>query len=203
MLTAPNLVQFPWLAHGFGDRHSEYPAGIATLRQVHSCVVLEASQPGADRFADGDALVAGEPGVLMGVRTADCVPILIADERTHAVAAIHAGWRGSAEGIVLSTIKELAARYGSRTEDLHAAVGPAIGVCCYEVGPDVARQFGIEADGPVKIDLAAINGKQLSESGIRDVWQARQCTFCEAERYYSFRREKAAAGRMLSYIGAL
>jgi purine-nucleoside/S-methyl-5'-thioadenosine phosphorylase / adenosine deaminase len=140
--------------------------------------------------------------VVVGVRTADCVPILIADERTHAVAAIHAGWRGAAEGIAGAAVQELIARYGSRPEDLHAAVGPAIGGCCYEVGPEVAIRFGIETDSAVKIDLAAINERQLAAVGVEDVWLAGECTFCEGERYFSFRREREAAGRMVSFIGA-
>jgi YfiH family protein len=202
MLTAPNLAQFSWLTHGFGTRESEYPAGIATLRQIHSGIVIEVSQHGADRFAEGDALIAREQGDLIGVRTADCVPILIADSRTHAVAAVHAGWRGSAVRIVENTVARMRQRYHSRPEDLHAAIGPAIGGCCYEVGPDVARQFGTDTDVPVKIDLAAINARQLSEAGVRDVWKSGRCTFCEAEHWFSYRREKEAAGRMVSFIGS-
>jgi hypothetical protein len=203
MLTAPNLARFAWLTHGFGGRDSSYPAAVTTLRQIHSGIVLEATQPGVDRFAEGDALVTSQPGLVIGVRTADCVPILIADERTQAVAAIHAGWRGTAEKIAAQAVRELANRYGSQPQDLHAAVGPAIGGCCYEVGPEVARRLGTETDRAVKIDLAAINGKQLAEAGISDVWQARECTLCAASRYFSFRREREAAGRMISFIGAV
>jgi polyphenol oxidase len=103
---------------------------------------------------------------------------------------------------VARAVKEMTARYGSRPEDLHASIGPAIGVCCYEVGPDVGRSFGIPTDSPVKIDLAAINERQLAEAGVGDIWQAGECTFCESEQYFSFRREKEAAGRMLSFVGA-
>jgi len=202
MLRAPNLSSFAWLTHGFGGRDSVYPDGITTLRQVHSAFVLEASAPGLDRFAEGDALVSNSPGVVIGVRTADCVPILIADERTHAVAAIHAGWRGAAAGIVGAAVQELISRYGTRAEDLHAAVGPAIGGCCYEVGPEVARRFGIETASAVKIDLAAINRRQLAAVGVWDIWLAGECTFCNGETYFSFRREREAAGRMTSFIGA-
>jgi len=201
MLRAPNLSKFAWLMHGFGGRDSVYPEGITTLRQVHSGVVLEALAPGLDRFAEGDALVSNAPGVVVGVRTADCVPILIADERTHAVAAIHAGWRGAAAGIAGAAIQELITRYGSRPENLHAAIGPAIGGCCYEVGPEVALRFGIETNSAVNVDLPAINEKQLAAAGVPDVWLARECTFCEGNRYFSFRRERDAAGRMISFVG--
>jgi len=202
MLKAPNLARLPWLIHGFGGRESVYPPGITTLHQIHSGLVLEAAGPGADRFADGDALVSNQPGTVAGVRTADCVPILIADERTHAVAAIHAGWRGTAAGIAAGAVRELITRYGSRPQDLRAAIGPAIGPCCYEVGPEVARQLGMAAEGPVKVDLAAINRRQLADAGVSDIWLAAECTFCEAGRYFSFRREKEAAGRMISFVGS-
>jgi YfiH family protein len=200
MLTAPNLSRFPWLTHGFGGRDSSYPDGITTLRQIHSAKILEATEPGADRFADGDALIARQTGLIVGVRTADCVPILIADERTRAVAAVHAGWRGSAERIVACAVNELTTRYGSRPQDLYAAIGPAIGGCCYEVGPEVALRFGTDTS---RIDLAAINERQLAGAGVQDIWRAGECTFCEAYRYYSFRREKENAGRMLSFIGSI
>ena len=202
MLKAPNLSQFSWLTHGFGGRDSVYPEGITTLRQIHSGIVLEAVGPGEDRFADGDGLISREPGTVVGIRTADCVPILIADEKTHAVGAIHAGWRGTDARIVSRAVEDMVRIYNSNPNDLHAAVGPSIGACCYEVGPEVALRFGIETDVPVRIDLAEINGRLLGEAGVPDVWQARQCTFCEGERYYSFRREKEAAGRMISYIGS-
>lgn len=205
MLTAPNLSRFPWLVHGFGGRDSVYPPGITTVRQIHSAIILEARAPGADRFAEGDGLICRQSGTIVGVRTADCVPILIADERNRAVAAVHAGWRGSAVRIAAIAVEELTLRYGSRPQDLHAAIGPAIGGCCYEVGPEVAIQFGAPASGTAasRIDLAAINERQLSEAGVPDVWQAGQCTFCEADRYFSFRREKEAAGRMISFVGSL
>src|SRR5665213_3380021 len=202
MLRAPNLSRFDWLVHGFGFRDSVYPEPIATLKQIHSGIVLEALPPGGDRFAEGDALVSHAPGMIVGVRTADCVPILITDGRTHAVAAVHAGWRGTAEKIVTAATRELITRFGSKAEDLHAAVGPAIGPCCYEVGSDVARRLGLpETGGAQRPDLPGINEQQLREAGVRDIWVARECTFCEAGKYFSFRREQDQAGRMLSFIG--
>jgi YfiH family protein len=200
MLTAPNLSRFPWLTHGFGGRDTVYPTGITTLRQIHSGIVLEATEPGVDRFADGDGLITNQPGVLVGVRTADCVPILIVDARTHSVAAVHAGWRGTAAEIVRVAVEQMGAFYNSNPNDLHAAIGPAIGQCCYEVGPDVAHQFCTTES---RIDLSAINAQQLTNAGVNDVWQSHQCTFCEAEKYFSYRREKEAAGRMISFAGCL
>ena len=164
---------------------------MTTVNQVHSAVVIEAFGPGGERIAEGDALISREPGMTVGIRTADCVPILLADARTHAVAAIHAGWRGTAQNIVNATIRALITRYGTRPGDLHAAIGPAIGACCYEVGPDVARQFGTwfpsleNAQGPTQIDLASINEIQLVASGTEDIWKANECTFCDAGPYSS------------------
>ncbi|MDP9171306.1 MAG: peptidoglycan editing factor PgeF [Acidobacteriota bacterium] len=198
MLTAPNLRAFEWLTHGFGWRDSVYPPGINTVKQIHSAIVLEA--PG-DR--EGDALVSREPGRIVGIRTADCVPVLIACPRTHSVAAIHAGWRGTGQNIVGAAVGELIARYGARAEDLHAAIGPAIGPCCYEVSPDVSRHFGAWVPESTHLDLPAINEAQLRAVGVRNTWQAGECTFCHAERYFSFRREKEQAGRMLSFIGVI
>jgi polyphenol oxidase len=161
--------------------------------------------PGGDRFSEGDGLVTNTPGMLVGVRTADCVPILIADERTRAVASVHAGWRGTAQNIVGAAVRELITRFGSKAEDLHAAVGPSIGPCCYEVGVEVARQFDTpEPEGDTrKIDLPGINEIQLRDAGVTDVWVARECTFCESGKYYSFRREKEQAGRMMSFVGQI
>lgn len=207
MLKAPNLSRYGWLAHGFGRRDSVYPEPVTTLKQIHSGLVLEAVPPGGDRFSEGDGLVTNARGMLVGVRTADCVPILIVDERTRAVASVHAGWRGTAENIVAAAVRELIGRFGSKAEDLHAAVGPSIGPCCYEVGFDVARRFDTgepERDTPEasrNIDLPGINERQLQNAGVTDVWVARECTFCELAKYYSFRREKKHAGRMLSFVG--
>jgi YfiH family protein len=206
MLTAPNLASLPWLTHGFGWRDSEYPAGIRRIRQIHSATIVEASS--ADSAAEGDGLITSEPGMVVGIKTADCVPVLLADPVSHAVAAVHAGWRGSAQNIASAAVNELVTRYGARAQDLHAAIGPSIGVCCYEVSPEVARQFSswipeyAEALVPRRIDLACVNAIQLSRAGVTDIWTAGECTFCNPDRYFSFRREKEQAGRMTSFIGS-
>lgn len=199
MLLAPNLSSLAWLTHGFGQRDSIYPDAITTVKQIHSAIVLEAPAP----HCSADALVAQQPGLVAGVRTADCVPVLLADVRNRSVACIHAGWRGTAANIIGAAVQELITRYGTRPEDLYAAIGPSIGPCCYEVGPDVGQQFqkwtGMGAGG--KLDLPAINQQQLREAGVQNIWSAGVCTFCNPQQYFSFRREKEEAGRMLSFIG--
>ena len=207
MLRAPNLAVFDWLVHGFGLRDSSYPLPITTVRQIHSGLVVEATEPAAEPIAEADGIVTRRPGLPIGIRTADCVPILMVDEKTHAVACIHAGWRGTACNIAIAGVNAMISRCGSHPRDLHAAIGPAIGPCCYEVGPDVARRFRswnpdlAEVDRPTHVDLPAINEKQLRAAGLKDIWQAKECTFCAPGRFFSFRRDKEKAGRMLSFIG--
>ena len=206
MITAPNLSELSWLRHGFGCRDSVYPEKITTVRQIHSCVVLEVEGPGGDRIAEGDGLVTGRAGMLVGVRTADCVPVLLADPVNRVVSAIHAGWRGTAAGIVPEAVQRMKSRFGTRPEDVVAAIGPSIGGCCYEVSPDVAGQFGTwvrdmeQLDGRTLLDLKLVNQRQLGSLGVRNVWLAQDCTFCCSD-FFSFRREKEQAGRMISYIG--
>jgi hypothetical protein len=208
MLRAPNLEVFDWLVHGFGLRDSSYPVPVTTVQQIHSGLVVEATQPATEPIAEADGIVTRRPGLLIGVRTADCVPILLVDEKTHAVGCIHAGWRGTACNIAIAGVNAMISHCGSHPPDLHAAIGPAIGPCCYEVGPEVAQRFRAwnphlaEVDGPTHVDLPAINEMQLRAAGVKDIWQAKECTFCAPGRFFSFRRDKEKAGRMVSFIGA-
>ena len=116
---------------------------LATLRQFHSDVIHLASEPAADA-PRADAMATRAPGLLLGVQTADCVPILLADTRQRVVAAIHAGWRGTLARIVVKTLGRMQMEFGTRPRDVVAALGPAIGRCCYEVGSDVARSFAAQ-----------------------------------------------------------
>jgi hypothetical protein len=171
---------------------------MASLKQIHSAVVLGAERAGA--AGDGDALVTSLVRVPISIRTADCYPILLADTRNFAVAAVHAGWRGTAARIVVKTIEQMQARFGTDAADLSVAIGPGIGGCCYEVGVEVARQFGLEHAG--KIDLAEMNHRLLVENGVAaeriEVFGG--CTQCDAQLFHSFRRDKESAGRMVSWI---
>ncbi len=204
MITAPNL-NFDWLTHGFGLRDSPLPDRLTTVKQIHSDLVLDACGRAGDQIGEGDAIISDAPDVTVGIRTADCVPILIADRLTRIVACVHAGWRGSAKNIAATTVARMEAA-GSRAADLSVAIGPSIGSCCYEVSADVARQFEPwlqkrdYADG-ARLDLPAINRIQLEEAGVQDIWISGECTFCNPARFYSFRREKEQAGRMMSWIG--
>jgi YfiH family protein len=199
MIQALNFADLEWLDHGFGLRDSTMPAGIRTVKQIHSSIVLDA----AEIAEEGDALISDLAGVSVGIKTADCVPILLVDPSIPAVAAIHAGWRGSAENITAAAVRRMAARWKTRPENLRAAIGPSIGACCYEVGADVANRF--EQWTPVTknrhLDLPAVNERQLRDAGVADIWKSGECTFCATDRFFSFRREREKAGRMLSFIG--
>ena len=116
---------------------------IVRAHQVHGAdlLVRRAGDPPLTALPDADIIVSNDPTVAIAIQTADCVPILIADRRTGAVAAVHAGWRGLAAGVPRVTVEALAREFGSHPADLIAAAGPSIGACCYEVGPDVRRRF--------------------------------------------------------------
>jgi polyphenol oxidase len=202
------ILDLDWLEHGFGLRDS-FPltgplTGITTAQQIHSARVLDACGRKGERIGEGDAIVSAEAGVAIGVRTADCVPILMADPETRMVACVHAGWRGTAENIVDAAVRTQVAR-GCRPADLRVAIGPSIGSCCYEVGAEVASRFerwlpGATAGGRLALDLPAINEIQLLEAGVREIWKSGECTYCRPERFFSFRRDKENPGRMLSFV---
>jgi hypothetical protein len=115
-------------------------AHLARVRQVHGTMVVVARQAAA-AGADADIIVSDNPDLALAVQAADCVPILIADRRTGAVAAAHAGWRGLSVRVPAAAVAALGREFGSQRKDLVAAVGPAIGACCYEVGTDVFQRF--------------------------------------------------------------
>ena len=201
VLTLSCLDRLGWIEHGFGTRQSAISQHeMASLKQIHSAVCLAVSEAGC--AGEGDALVTVSAGLALSVRTADCYPILLADTRTRAIAAIHAGWRGTAAGIAGEVLSEMHARYGTGPRDVVAAIGPGIGACCYQVGDEVGRRFGLEGAG--RVDLASANRQGLLEAGVPDsqIEWMRLCTFCDT-RFYSFRREPENAGRMISYIRVL
>lgn len=200
ILTVPLLSELDWLEHGFGTRHAPLDqSGMASLKQIHSALTLVADRR-EGCVGEGDALITNELGVAVSVRTADCFPILLADTRRRAVAAVHAGWRGTGDGVVVQALLNMQAEFGTEPEDIVAAIGPGIGGCCYEVGGEVASRFGMEGAG--KLDLAAENRRQLTEHGVvaTRITQPAACTFCDSARFYSWRRDRELAGRMISYI---
>jgi YfiH family protein len=200
ILTSRLLESMGWLEHAFGTRNGPLSQdGMAGLRQIHSATCQIADQAGW--AGEGDALLTRAPGIPVSIRTADCFPILLADPVHRAVAAVHAGWRGTAAGVATATLHKMRESFDSDPRDVFAAIGPGIGACCYEVGEEIAGRFGMKAAG--RLDLAAHNLRQLVEAGIphSQIETLGACTFCNAERFHSWRREGARAGRMISYIG--
>jgi len=219
-----------------GEKIGKSGMKLVTVRQVHGNVVrvvqpedgvfegrLETAEGKA--VLEGDGLVTNLPGVMLGVGTADCVPVLVVDVEKRAVGAFHAGWRGTAAGIVGEGIEAMRREYGSRPEDLRAAVGPSIGACCYAVGEEVRSQFRSrfgyadelfreEADGgevsKLYVDLWESNRRQLVDAGMKAerIEMVGECTACTREadgrrRYFSHRAEAGRAGRMLNVIGVM
>jgi len=199
LILSQSLSNLPWIDHRFGTRDAPASqAGMATLKQVHSADCLVSA--GAGCAGEGDALLTREPGLAVSVRTADCLPILLADREHRAIAAVHAGWRGTAESIVRRALDTMGATFDTSPGEVVVAIGPGIGRCCYHVGEEVARRFGLDCAG--RIDLAETNRAQLAAAGVPagQVETLGLCTYCDPARFHSYRRDKEQAGRMVSYI---
>ncbi len=214
-LTHPLLRELG-IAHGFGTREALEPPGVVRPRQVHGAEVAWL-RPGAPLSRrDADAVLSLDPAVPVAVVTADCVPILVAEPSGRAVAAVHAGWRGLAQGVIEAAVAALAHAVASPGE-LRAVIGPCIGACCYEVDAPVldplAHRFGAALeratkparDGHALLDLVALARHALVESGVgaeRVGAFHGACTRCDGSRFHSYRRDGPAAGRLLHFIQA-
>lgn len=204
-LCCPKLAALG-VEHGFGTRRSRDALlpELVQVKQVHGTDVLRA--PLAEADARGDALWTSTPGVAVAVRTADCVPILLVDQRGRGVAAVHAGWRGSAAGIAARAVAVLCSGIGAEPSELRAAIGPHIGPCCYEIdGPVLAAiqdpdVFSPARPGHAYLNLFELNRRQLVRAGLVEdsISSVQVCTSCDV-RFESYRRDRAA-GRMLHYV---
>jgi polyphenol oxidase len=202
--------------HGFGTRHGEVPdfarelsldrARLYTVTQVHGDAVAKAP---VAKEVDADGVWAQGDGEWVAIKTADCVPLLIADPVGKRVAAVHSGWRGTDKRIAARAVDALV-REGSKAKDLFVAVGPAIQICCYEVSEDLAQRFSAQfgADvlsretGKPHLDLARAVRRTLTDAGvpIDQIDLLANCTRCERERFHSHRRDPTLGGRQLSFI---
>ena len=164
-----------------------------------------------DSVSDSDALITDLPGVMLVILTADCVPILLYDKKKKAVAAIHAGWKGTRSEIVFKTVEKMIEIYGSDPIDILAGIAPSIGKCCYEVGENVAKHFTkipdalSHKDHKFMLDLPAINHYQLLKAGLLEsnIELSGVCTACEVDSFFSYRKEQGCSGRFMSLIGIL
>jgi len=184
----------------------------ARVRQVHGALAVRAERP-TPPSAEGDAVVTAAPGLAACISVADCVPVLLADPASGAVAAAHAGWRGTLGRVAASAVRALVEEHGARAGDLLAAIGPSIGPCCYEVAPDLAQRFRDEL-GPAtgnpspaqpRVDLWLANEVVLRRAGLRRdrIHQVRRCTACEDASFFSHRRDAGRTGRQVGFIAPL
>jgi YfiH family protein len=204
------------IPHGFAGHGREVAPGfhVVRVRQVHGAVCLAADATTSSPAGDADALVTDRPGVAVAIATADCVPILLAAPEAGVVAAVHAGWRGTVASIAAVGVRALVER-GARPEQIHAALGPSIGACCYEIEREIAERFANdlgdriwsawrdgERPGKGYLDLRTVNALVLEDAGVPApaIERVGPCTYCGDGPFASFRREGAAAGRQLSWI---
>ena len=181
------------------------------LKQIHSGIVVDINDTSAASDAvEADAAVTSLKGIILGVQTADCVPILISDVGGQVVAAIHAGWRGTAARIAETTVLRLGMEFSVDPKNLIASVGPHIGVCCYEVGQEVVTTMANPAAFEQRtewskphLNLGSANRQHLMNAGIPDerIEVSSLCTRCRGDLFFSYRREGTKMGHMLSVIG--
>lgn len=182
-------------------------ANLASSYQVHGTAVQVVTQGG--RTHGFDALITNVPGLVVGVTVADCTPVLVYDTRNRAVAAIHAGWRGTVGGIVAGTLLQMQAHYGTQPADCLAYVGTCIDACSFEVGAEVAGQFALSrtsvdaATGKALVDLKQANADQLRAFGLTEaqIEVSPFSTVLHNADYFSHRLEQGLTGRMLAIIG--
>jgi YfiH family protein len=196
-----------WQVHGFD------------VRLVKTTVEAKPAEDARGDTVYCDAIVSNAEGVLAGVKTADCVPILIGDPKTGAFAAIHAGWRGTLADVANKALERMVAEYKTKPGDVQVAIGPAAGSCCYEVGKDVIDAFTTRfatADRLLTttrehhacVDLLQANQNQLVSAGVDParINAAPLCTMCRTDLFFSYRREKhvhGKVGRLMSVVGRM
>ena len=192
---------------------------VARIKQVHGGTVRVIRDNGSRVLPlerpPADAVISDQAGLALAVQVADCVPVLLADAVTGAAGAIHAGWRGTQAGISRAAVQALQRELGVEPRNLIAAIGPSIGPCCYEVGPEVfdafrrfatedqlARWFSTLDPGSLRLDLWTANRDQLIASGLSSdrVFAARLCTRCHLDVFESYRADGENAGRMAALI---
>ena len=186
------------------------------IRQIHSgaSVTLRRNQALWSEAPQADGILSDQPGVLLAVQTADCIPVLVVDGNQRVVAAFHAGWRGTVQRIVEQGIAQMRSEFGSQPEHLVAAIGPGIGACCYSVGEELVERFTQQFTyaehlvqrteaGTQMLDLTEANRRQLLATGIDagQITTVGGCTCCQPQRFFSHRGQHGRTGRMMSVVG--
>jgi len=202
------------------DPGAEVPDISRTLKIQRECIYLPVQKHtdkvqilGSDHEPKiADAVITTENGVLIGVRVADCVPVLLWDRARGVIGAVHAGWRGTAAGILKKTLLEMSGRFFCDPKDILVAIGPGIKWCCYGVDHDVVHavrqatgegDYVLEKGGKYCLDLPSANKYQAVSAGIPEpnIWISEDCTFCNPGRYFSYRYARGATGRQGGFIG--
>lgn len=197
---------------------SHFPVNAKTMifmNQVHSDEIINKVNK-KPSFPTADAIITKERHLALCLKTADCVPIFLFDSKNDVIAAIHAGWRGTALNIVKKTIKKLEHFYKSNPDDIYAFIGPAICPRCYKVGKDVIDVFSFLGkaktsftaklkDGKYLLDLKSINAYLIEQTGVpqQHIEISEHCTYCNSELFHSYRRDGQHAGRNISFITLL
>jgi YfiH family protein len=189
---------------------------VVTMKQVHGDHIVEVRDKHLKEAGEADGMITDEKEVFLGVLTADCVPILFAVPGREVVAAVHAGWRGALAGIAPKMVRYLRDRYDAPPASIEAAMGPAIGPCCYEIGADVSepivKKWGRlgegclqTKDGKTFLNLREFNRLQLNDAGVspEKIYQIGPCTSCASGDFFSYRGQKGKTGHQMSYIGWL
>ncbi len=192
--------------------HAGYdPAQLVATRHVHGTRVYQVGEP-LDADAEFDGLVSDRVGPVLGAFAADCIPLLFAEPEARVCAAAHGGWRGTVGGIATNVIERMVA-LGARAECVRVALGPSIGPCCFEVGPEVVVEFraalgelpGLVVPGPHKdhIDLRVASRAYLERAGVSPghIDDRPPCTKCEGDRFFSYRRDGTDGGVHMGFIG--
>ncbi|MGH9372736.1 MAG: polyphenol oxidase family protein [Vicinamibacterales bacterium] len=202
------------------ERVGVEPGQVRLIRQVHGVEVATVRAHGAAEWIrpDADVIVSDDPRAAIGVRVADCAPVLIGDRRLGVVGAAHAGWRGTVKSAAAAAVRAMTATFGSEPSDLVAAIGPCLGPCCGEVGPEVVdafreaghstrdldRWFATGASGRPYLTLWGANRDQLEGAGVppSQIHAAQICTKTHASMLHSYRAHGTHAGRMVAVIRA-
>lgn len=202
------------LVRAFGAKSDQ----LLTVTQTHGTDILIVDSPNADvaHFLkiECDGIITNQRGIMIGIGVADCAPVLLVDPVKRIVAALHAGWKGTAYGIARKGVAAMIGNFGSKQSDIVAAIGPAIGPCCYEVDEPVRSAFAASeaevwrqtsretASGTWKLDVPSAVKLQLIDSGLLpgNVETSQYCVCCTQELFFSYRRDKGETGRHLGFI---
>ncbi|MBT1070620.1 peptidoglycan editing factor PgeF [Pelotalea chapellei] len=190
---------------------------LVTVRQVHGNDILVIDEPNEDfthfLSVEGDAIVTNQPNIMIGICVADCAPILLVDPEKKVIAAVHAGWQGTASKLVSKTVAAMQNIFGCTPGTIQAAIGPCISPCCYEVDAPVKQAFQQgdvawdtctepNGEGKWRLDLAEANRRLLISAGIKasSIQVSEMCVSCQRELFFSYRRDDGVTGRQMGFI---